>query len=712
MQSTGNSSLAFSGSLQGSGTHDSVIGSGTHDSVFVEVSVTKVELHARLLFVYNHILESRHPIQRLHCEEPLPEDLLRSINRTTADKRRIQQEGLRFLRSLKRDTAHLHAEDARLSHPSIKQAVTRVNAHAFRKALEHIGYDDPGFADVFRSGAFVVGEVQGRPAWKSVFKPADLGVEEALELSMSNIHEFLAGMRESKFSNDLFKETEAEVNLGRMRGPFLSLDEVLRVLNVSSVIVSKRFAVVQIDKLRPCDDATRSFLNATMELSHKLRLTTIAMFLRAALLVRQNCPDSDIHGWKRDHGSAFRQIPVHPDHQRFLVVCFMHKGVCKYYIHHALPFGTVSSVYLYNRLSDALTALARRLLGIPLLAFFDDFFTAERADEAQDSFEAFKELNDVLGFDIKTKKDVPPTVHLEVLGHGTRLGTPPFKLSVTKSRKSGLRRVALRALRSKKISPKVSGSMAGKLNFAATALWGRIGRTAMQAFYARQHDPFPKQSLSVRLEQALRWVAYALPYANTRQVSDEPEYVRQFLFVDAEGSGGWGAVLIILPSIPEDRDTDRSPAAQHALVASCKWFHTKGKFSPPGPGQQIHVFETASALAGLESFRPHLLNGHISVFCDNTVQQSSLVKGFSKNVFCTFLAGEFWKRCVTIGVEPWIFRVPSAENIADEPSRWLISADLPLLHSMNSTYVDPVSRGVSRALLRARDSIRVRKPNK
>ena len=46
--------------------------------------------------------------------------------------------------------------------------------------------------------------------------------------------------------------------------------------------------------------------------------------------------------------------------------------------HYACPFGAVASVHAWERVGVAICSIARKLLGIPLMRYVDDFFAADR----------------------------------------------------------------------------------------------------------------------------------------------------------------------------------------------------------------------------------------------------------------------------------------------------------------------------------------------
>ena len=98
-----------------------------------------------------------------------------------------------------------------------------------------------------------------------------------------------------------------------------------------------------------------------------------------------------------DIDSAFRRVPVAPDHRwacgvafrvndqvsrLFLHVGLSHSFPCQVMVaqHFALPFGAVASVHAWERVGAAVAHLARKYLKIALLRYVDDLFAPERLD--------------------------------------------------------------------------------------------------------------------------------------------------------------------------------------------------------------------------------------------------------------------------------------------------------------------------------------------
>ena len=70
-----------------------------------------------------------------------------------------------------------------------------------------------------------------------------------------------------------------------------------------------------------------------------------------------------------DIDSAFRRVPVHPQHRQYAHVVFKHNGETITARHLGLPFGAVASVHHWERVGELIKAVARRLLHLPVLRY-------------------------------------------------------------------------------------------------------------------------------------------------------------------------------------------------------------------------------------------------------------------------------------------------------------------------------------------------------
>ena len=119
-------------------------------------------------------------------------------------------------------------------------------------------------------------------------------------------------------------------------------------------------------KLRPVDDLSRSQVNSACSVSEKLSSDSLDTLI-AAMRCAHGHFGSDLHLWKADIASAFRRIPVKPQHRKFAWVTWK-VGEKVYAAQHlVMPFGAKASVHHWYSEGDFLLCLARRLLHLPVM---------------------------------------------------------------------------------------------------------------------------------------------------------------------------------------------------------------------------------------------------------------------------------------------------------------------------------------------------------
>ena len=119
-------------------------------------------------------------------------------------------------------------------------------------------------------------------------------------------------------------------------------------------------------KLRPIDDFSRSGCNRATTVTEKLKYDSLDILIEALEQAHAKIGHV-LHIWTVDIDSAFRRIPILPEHRQYAWVALRAQGMNIAYQHVTMPFGSVSSVHNWDRQGALLRAAARRLLHIQCL---------------------------------------------------------------------------------------------------------------------------------------------------------------------------------------------------------------------------------------------------------------------------------------------------------------------------------------------------------
>ena len=207
-----------------------------------------------------------------------------------------------------------------------------------------------------------------------------------------------------------------------------------------------------------------------------------------------------------------------------------------------------------------------------------------------------------------------------------------------------------------------AGSLAGKLGFATTSMFGRVGRALLRALYRRQHEK--RWNWNVQLEYTFRWWVEAIYTALPREVplrlTDAPRAVS---YSDGEGADAGVGVALWLPGYPVPM------AAFMETPRELRMLWARQLQQSAALGHDIFEIEAIGPLIVL-SMWGHLMHGMLwTHYIDNTGAQAALVKGSSSVDSATILAAHFWSAVAAASIHAWLDRVASESNPVDALSR-------------------------------------------
>ena len=199
--------------------------------------------------------------------------------------------------------------------------------------------------------------------------------------------------------------------------------------------------------------------------------------------------------------------------------------------------------------------------------------------------------------------------------------------------------------------------MCGRFAFLNAYIFNRLGRALLRPLIWRQRQVRAGSKLTPRLRFALLWFLRVLEAGLTREISLLPAPSTQvvFLYSDAEGYGGLGAVAVF----PEDEVVYLQGRVPRKSVRELKQRKT-----------QIVAFELLAALVALVSLCPEKLRGcRVIHFIDNVAALACVVRGFSREPDLADITGRLWFEALALEISYRADSVPTKCNLADGPSR-------------------------------------------
>ena len=537
--------------------------------------------------------------------------------------------------------------------PRTSRVTSLLNPGLLAAAADEVGLSPVGLLECFKNGFPAVGIFGAPGVFPECAAPGSLDPETLLQRShdlWSGVSRFRAGLSDCE-RDDLFTECMKDVERGWLEAPIS-----LRKFKRSGCIPVKRFPIYQDGKTRYCDDLCRSGTNEFAAQASKIDLPGVDTL--AFMASELQAHHAKVGFWKCDHENAYKQIPVSVEHSNFCVVVAQgYNGEWYCFKTNTVLFGSTLAVLSYNLCSRFISCLYTKWFGVPCIAFFDDFSGASPAGAEKECVEAFLHLNEALGFRCKENKTC--------FGHaitflGLRLAaSSPILIELPSEKRERYMRQISDILLSRKCTVSDADSLYGRLQWAESLVFGRAQKVFLSPISRQKYSRSTK--LSARLTSSLVWFQEFLSEPRARFFVNPSPLVDFVAFSDAslEGLG-----VCVLPR--------EGPLKKFSSLVP------KGFVSSLPPGSNaIFVLELIAALLCCQLLAKKVSCGgkQAFLFVDNNASLSSLCKGASNCPVGESVILRFWSEVDRCGLCPWVERVPSAQNLADEPSRDVRAGD-------------------------------------
>ena len=453
---------------------------------------------------------------------------------------------------------------------------------------------------------------------------------------------------------ELYNKTVKEKSEGSMSGPFSQVD-LDRRFGAGRWVPARRFGVWQssagVRKLRPIDDFSFNFHNATVEVQERLdhggldEIGALAILIKRSLLVGSfSFVDTDnvkhdfkIHdGWHGtskslkgktlDLKAAYKQLCVSHRDLCFSVTTVYNPniGEPEFWLCTGLPFGSTSSVYAFNACSRAIERLLCEHMGVLASSYFDDYPSLEVADTAVSAKGAMEGLQSVLGWDFvkEQHKYVEYSSEFRVLGALLNLEGENVVVRNVPERMSSIQETCDELLASESWRKYSLDKLLGRCSFARAYIMGRPLNIPMAVLYSA----ISKERVSiVPTPDEVEAVALVRGFASSSRPRVFPcsEYRHPTLLYtdgacESEGSS-FGAVLFQVgraAQVIEGRVPDN-------LVSRWRRLNVR---------HAIAQVELLPVLLSLNTWQHTLVGCDLLLFTDNSSVKEGLVTGTSRNL--------------------------------------------------------------------------------
>lgn len=328
-----------------------------------------------------------------------------------------------------------------------------------------------------------------------------------------------------------------------------------------------------------------------------------------------------------------------------------------------------------------MTFLARRLLGIAIGHYVDDFIAIEPHNLAESSFQQFTRLSRLLGLRMKESKALAPNPSQKVLGVLMEVTQTEVVLRPHPSRCARVIAIIDCALQQNRLTSDDAQRLAGKLVFLTSTLFGQLGRAALAPVYARAHGLSTcdkADQLNTALKAALVALQTMLTEIQPKRIPRQMTQTPVIIYTDA---------YFVLHGQQFSTGSDKIPS-QWNKAKCCNYengwgyviYHAGHARFCAGrvPAKVIRKFCTRKAyiyfleiLAQMVCFltlRPHRDLLVIS-FIDNQPGRYALMKGYCKDPHVCQLVSLTWRLISHLGWHLQLEWVCSELNISDKVSR-------------------------------------------
>ena len=326
-------------------------------------------------------------------------------------------------------------------------------------------------------------------------------------------------------------------------------------------------------------------------------------------------------------------------------------GVPHYATLRTQPFGSRRAPSNWARVTQFLKWALSKFFGITIAVFVDDVHASEPLSTCDSAFRTVKALCALLGLVLDPLKETAPTCSLNLLGAFISVHSGYVDASLPERRRDELRNDVQTVLKNNRLTPALAAKLRGRLGFAQSLMFGRVGRAHLAVLSDRQYTQMSgtRFPLNDELRASLSWWVQFLSTPLPRRVYFETAHPVR-VYSDASGAGHVGCV-VIGPDGVVHRATSHLPC----------WLATVR--------EKITEYELSGAILGLCVAQVLFPNLPVLLFCDNQGACGIVIRGSAKTSFGRALAAIFWNVAAINCRFTWVEYVRSAANLSDPDSR-------------------------------------------
>ena len=446
-----------------------------------------------------------------------------------------------------------------------------------------------------------------------------------------------------------------------------------------------RFGVEQGGKLRGCDNGAFCGHNARTRMSETIHCIGADF---PAIIAREFAKWVESECWigTDDVEAAYRRILNSMPQYTVVALVEPDSGQVRYFPMPGFPFGLKSAVVAFNRVEELLIEVSRVFMLVPCGHYYDDAVTVEPRFAGRSGQRAIWMVHEVVGIPFAAKKHEKMRAANPFLGIVSDFERKPgfVQMRVKKSRREKLLKDLEDVLKSGELTGAQAATFRGKLYFTSLTAFGGVGRAPLQALARRQYSDGDEKRLDDDLRRAVVAMRALLERLPPRLIplldSERSECI--YIWSDAMWEpvrGDDGEALQVFDEVSGESFYIAKATLAFAVYRAWTgtWAHSYKDVGidilrqlTPGKKTYIGQLEALAAAAVMHTLPEDWLAGRDGyMWIDNMGAKYSLQKGSARKEDSARIVDSFSKRVASLGFRPWIEYVPSAQNVADLPSR-------------------------------------------
>eukprot|EP00435_Cladocopium_sp_Y103_P018012 s3778_g4.t1 len=671
-------------------------------------------------------LQLRHPMDTI---AKIPDLLKKAVFKMlTMEPHTLAKERLEMLTLYKSRAEQLANDEAEL-HRSlplhVQQVVKGKRLLLLKERLDATSFPDMQVIEDFHTGVDLVGEEPFSHLFLEKLQPASMTVEQ-LEMT-AKLNRQLTMSRsptdhERQHADRLIELSQEEVDEHFLDGPYFHEADISNKLGTEDWTLTKRFLLLQGEELkeRVIDDYKRSMVNLAYGSRSYLELQDVDVLAALITFVMQLiawgptvvvelqdgsklCGElssaaragESFMGRCFDLSKAYKQIAVSKDSLKHAVLGARNsEGKWHFYTSQSLPFGSIASVYSFNKSARALQHLLLEDFSIVTTNYFDDYPTLEWGKSSDVTTGIVSQFFQLIGWRhaVTGKKAKPFATSFGALGVEyalDRLHKGSFTIGNKQERLDRISRMIAKVRADGQVSATNAASIHGLLNFASGFTLGKALQTASHGFsmLASGHV-LSANHLASLCDHAAIILAALTPREVELPIQPQPVIIYTDGAYDDTGAT-WGAIC--LDPVTGTRLCFAGVVPEFLLEA---WKHLVGD-------QLICQIEMFAVVCVRWKMRGLLNKRRLILFIDNEPCRFALIKGRSPSDPLFRMSHACACMEAKLPTYVWYERVASFCNPADLPSRrkwreacerWALDfgGDIPLPSELVTALVDGI----------------------